>query len=97
MEAAGAQKPGERGGHAVIWQFDLLILVLLVVSAIVALHIRDLLSAALIFGVYSFLMCLLWAEMGAVDVAFTEAAVGAGVSTVFLVATIYNTKRRSSD
>jgi uncharacterized MnhB-related membrane protein len=81
----------------VIWQFDLLILVLLVVSAIVALHIRDLLSAALIFGVYSFLMCLLWAEMGAVDVAFTEAAVGAGVSTVFLVATIYNTKRRSSD
>jgi energy-converting hydrogenase B subunit D len=81
----------------VIWQFDLLILVLLVVSAIVALRIRDLLSASLLFGIYSFLMCLLWAEMGAVDVAFTEAAVGAGVSTVFLVATVYNTKRRSTD
>ena len=40
------------------------------------------------FGVYSFLMCLLWAEMGAVDVAFTEATVGAGISTVVLVATI---------
>lgn len=80
-----------------IWQFDLLILVLLVVSAIVALRIRDLLSASLLFGIYSFLMCLLWAEMGAVDVAFTEAAVGAGVSTVFLVATVYNTKRRSTD
>ena len=33
----------------------------------------------MIFGIYSFLICLLWAEMGAVDVAFTEAAVGAGV------------------
>jgi multicomponent Na+:H+ antiporter subunit B len=29
--------------------------------------------------------------MGAVDVAFTEAAVGAGVSTVFVVSTLYNT------
>ena len=35
-------------------------------------------------------MCLIW-TMGAVDVAFTEAAVGAGVSLVFIVATIYNT------
>lgn len=34
------------------------------------------------FGAYSFMMCLLWAIMGAVDVAFTEASVGAGVSTV---------------
>lgn len=80
-----------------IWQFDLIILVFLVATSIIALRVRDLLSATMILGVYSFLMCLLWAEMGAVDVAFTEAAVGAGVSTVFLVATIYNTTRRSSD
>ena len=46
-----------------IWQFDILILVLLVVSAIVALRIRDLLSAALLFGIYSFFMCLLWADL----------------------------------
>ncbi len=97
MEETVGRRWGEEGGHAVIWQFDILILVLLVVSAIVALRIRDLLSAALLFGIYSFFMCLLWAEMGAVDVAFTEAAVGAGVSTVFLIATVYNTKRRSSD
>jgi energy-converting hydrogenase B subunit D len=48
-------------------------------------------------GVYSFLMCLLWAEMGAVDVAFTEATVGAGISTVVMIATIFNLKRKSSD
>jgi len=35
--------------------------------------------------------------MGAVDVAFTEAAVGAGVSTVFLIAAIFRTTRRTQD
>ena len=80
-----------------IWEFDVIILILLVVSAVVALHVRDLIAASMIFGVYSFMMCLLWAEMGAVDVAFTEAAVGAGISTVLFVVTVYRTKRRSSD
>jgi uncharacterized MnhB-related membrane protein len=35
--------------------------------------------------------------MGAVDVAFTEASVGAGVSTVFFVAAIFRTSRRAKD
>ena len=80
-----------------IWQFDLIILAFLVLTAVVALQVKDLLSASMLFGIYSFLMCLLWAEMGAVDVAFTEAAVGAGASTVFLIVTVYNTARRASD
>ena len=80
-----------------IWQFDLIILVFLVVTAIISLQVKDLLAAAMIYGVYSFLMCLLWAGMAAVDVAFTEAAVGAGVSAVFLIATVLRTSRRSSD
>ena len=69
----------------------------LVVAAVISLRVKDLLTASVVFGIYSFLMCLLWAEMGAVDVAFTEAAVGAGVSAVFLIATVFNVKRRSSD
>jgi len=80
-----------------IWQFDLVILVLVVICAIAAIHVRDLLSAAIILGAYSFLMCLLWTEMAAVDVAFTEAAVGAGVSTVFFVAAVFRTTRRTKD
>ena len=76
-----------------IWQFDIPILTLIVMCAFSALWIRDMMSAAIAFGAYSFLMCLIWAGMGAVDVAFTEAAVGAGVSTVFFIATIYNTTR----
>ncbi len=80
-----------------VWQFDIIILVFLVVTALMALKVRDLLGASMIFGIYSFLICLLWAGMGAVDVAFTEAAVGAGVSAVFMIGTVYCTTRRSKD
>ena len=74
-----------------------LILTLLVVVAVLSLWVRDLVVSAMVFGIYSFLMCLLWAEMGAVDVAFTEATVGAGASTVVLIATVFNLKRKSKD
>jgi uncharacterized MnhB-related membrane protein len=80
-----------------IWQLDLAILTLVVVTAIGAISIRDLLGSAILFGAYSFMMCLLWSIMGAVDVAFTEASVGAGVSTVFFVAAVFRTTRRTKD
>lgn len=80
-----------------IWQFDIIILLFLVVTAVISLRVKDLLAASMIFGTYSFLICLLWAGMGAVDVAFAEATVGAGISAVILIATVYNTKRKSSD
>jgi len=80
-----------------ILTFDTVALILLVITAIMALKIRDLLGASVVLGIYGFLMCLLWADMGAVDVAFTEAAVGAGVSTVILIATVYQTTRHSKD
>jgi multicomponent Na+:H+ antiporter subunit B len=77
-----------------IWQIDLSVLSLVVLCAIATIMVKDLLSAAIIFGAYSFLMCLLWTEMGAVDVAFTEASVGAGVSTILFIAAAYQTTRR---
>jgi uncharacterized MnhB-related membrane protein len=80
-----------------IWQLDLVILTLVVVAAVGAITVKDLLGAAVLFGAYSFMMCLLWAIMGAVDVAFTEASVGAGVSTVFFVAAVFRTTRRTKD
>lgn len=79
------------------WQLDLIILALVVICALATITIKDLLGASVVFGVYSFLMCLLWAEMGAVDVAFTEATVGAGVSTILFIAAILRTSRRSKD
>jgi len=81
----------------VLWQFDVLILALVVACAIISLCLKDLVSSAIVFGAYSFLMCLMWTEMLAVDVAFTEAAVGAGVSTVLFLGTALHIKRRSRD
>ena len=80
-----------------IWELDLILLLLVIICAVAAITVKDLLSSAIIFGVYSFLMCLLWAEMGSVDVAFTEASVGAGVSTVFFIAAVFQTSRRTKD
>jgi energy-converting hydrogenase B subunit D len=80
-----------------IWQLDLAILTLVVITGIGAIMVRDLLGAAILFGAYSFMMCLLWSIMGAVDVSFTEASVGAGVSTVFFVAAVFRTTRRTKD
>lgn len=80
-----------------IWEFDLIIMTFLVITAVAALQVKDLMGAAILLGIYSFMMCLLWTLMGAVDVAFTEATVGAGVSTVFIIATIYHTSRKTSD
>ncbi len=78
-------------------QLDHIILSLVIILAIGAITVKDLLGAAILFGAYSFMMCLLWAIMGAVDVAFTEASVGAGVSTVFFVAAVFRTSRRTKD
>ncbi len=80
-----------------IWQLDIVLLLFVVICAIAAINIKDLLSAVIILGAYSFFMCLLWAEMGAVDVAFTEASVGAGVGTVLFIAAVNKTARRSKD
>ena len=80
-----------------IWQLEFIILLLVVFCGIGSLMVKDLLGAAILFGAYSFMMCLLWAIMGAVDVAFTEASVGAGVSTVFFVAAVFRTSRRTKD
>ena len=47
-----------------IWQLDISILTLIVICAFATIMVRDLISSAVIFGAYSFLMCLLWTEMG---------------------------------
>lgn len=79
-----------------MWLLNLMLLVFVGVTAVAALQTEDLLSSAAILGAFSFMMCIVYAVLGAVDVAFTEAAVGAGASTVFMIATILRTSRRTS-
>jgi multicomponent Na+:H+ antiporter subunit B len=70
---------------------------LLTMLAIVTVAIvgqRSLFGAVMLFSIYSFLMATLFIALDAPDVAMTEAAVGAGVSTVLLLATLHITKSR---
>jgi len=69
-------------------------LVLMVVSAVAALRVKDLLSAVTIFGAFSFFSAAFFVVQDALDVAFTEAAVGAVMTTVFFVCAIRRTTRR---
>lgn len=80
-----------------IWQLDIILLVLTTICAIGAISVKDLLASVILMGGFSLFMCLLWVEMGAVDVAFTEASVGAGITTVLFVIAVFKTKRESRD
>ena len=78
-----------------IWQLDLILLVFMVACAMGAVIVKDLLGSVILLAGFSFFMCLLWIEMGSVDVAFTEASVGAGITTVLFVVAVFRTERKS--
>ncbi len=66
---------------------------MLVVTAISIVRVRKLFGVVMLSGVFSLLSALLFVSFDAVDVAFTEAAVGAGISTVLMLGTIALTAR----
>jgi len=66
---------------------------LLVVTAIAVVRMRSLFAIVMLSGVFSLLSALLFVTLDAVDVAFTEAAVGAGISTVLMLGTLALTAR----
>jgi uncharacterized MnhB-related membrane protein len=76
-----------------IWILDLLLLLYLVVCAIEVMRTDDLLSAVIIFSSYSLVMAIVWQQLNAPDIAITEAAVGAGITTMLFVAAISKTSR----
>ena len=57
-------------------------------------RLRDLFAAAMLSSLFGLLAASLFMVMDAVDVAFTEAAVGAGISTILMLATLAITKRQ---
>ena len=63
-------------------------LVLLIICAICVNLTGNLLRAAIIFFSYSLLMCVMWILLESPDLAITEAAVGAGVSSMLFLLTI---------
>jgi len=61
---------------------------MLAVTALALLKLRNLFAVAMLAGIYSLLSAGLFVALDAVDVAFTEAAVGAGISTILVLGTL---------
>ena len=76
---------------------DILLLAFMAISAIAILRLRDLFAVAMMFGLFSLISAGLFTAMDAPDVAFTEAAVGAGISTILILATLAQTVRRAHE
>ncbi|HOI47011.1 MAG TPA: DUF4040 domain-containing protein [Bacilli bacterium] len=72
---------------------NVIIVIFLITCAIAVEKTKDLLSAVIIFASYSLLMSVLWLILKSPDVALTEAAVGAGVTSILFIAVISKTKR----
>jgi uncharacterized MnhB-related membrane protein len=68
--------------------FEILLLIFLVVCAIAVSFTKKIVSAVVIFMSYSIIMSVLWLLLESPDLALTEAAVGAGVTSVLFFLTL---------
>lgn len=74
---------------------NVFLLVLLFVTAIAIARLRDLFAIVMLGGLYSLISAVWYVVVDAVDVGFTEAAVGAGMSTAVLLGAMLLTARRA--
>ena len=75
---------------------EAILFVFLLATAVVIARLEDLFAAAMLTGMFSLLSAGMFTLMDAVDVAFTEAAVGAGISTVLILGTLALTERKEN-
>jgi multisubunit Na+/H+ antiporter MnhB subunit len=68
--------------------FDILLCLMIVAVALGAIIGRDLFAGVALFIVYGLLLAAAWVRLGAVDVALAEAAIGAGLTGVLLLAAV---------
>ncbi len=74
----------------------MILLTLMAIVTIGVIRLRNLFGVVVLSGIYSFLMASVLIVLDAVDVAMTEASVGAGISTVLMLSVLYLTKSRES-
>jgi energy-converting hydrogenase B subunit D len=72
---------------------NVIIVIFLIVCAIAVEKTKDLLGAVIIFSAFSLMMSVLWLILKTPDVALTEAAIGAGVTSILFFAVISKTER----
>lgn len=74
---------------------DYSLMAMLLAVGIAIVRLRNLFAAVMLMGVYSLISAAWFVSLDAVDVAFTEAAVGAGISTVLMLAAMLLTAREA--
>lgn len=79
------------------WELEITLFIFLIITSVVVVSVKNLIVATVTLSVFSFLSALIYVAMGAIDVGFTEAVVGAGISGVLFIVVIFNTTRRSED
>ena len=67
---------------------NIVLFAMMIATAIAIVRMNKLFAVVMLSGVFSLLSAMLFIVLDAVDVAFTEAAVGAGISTVLMLGTI---------
>ena len=67
---------------------NVILLAVIVICAVAVSLTRDLLSAVIVFMIQGLAMSVVWIMLQAPDLAITEAAVGTGISTVLMLATL---------
>ena len=72
---------------------NITLLAFLAITSVAILRMTNLFAIVMLYGIFSLLSAGLFVVMDAPDVAFTEAAVGAGISTVLMLATLALVKR----
>jgi len=68
--------------------FSIMMLISLMIFSISISLIKNLLGSIIVFTVYSLVMAILWQQLNAPDLAITEAAVGAGITTILFIFTL---------
>lgn len=76
---------------------DVTLLSLLVLTALAVVWLKDLFAVVMLTGIYGLLSASFFVAMDAVDVAFTEAAVGAGISPILMLTALTMTERGEQD
>lgn len=74
----------------------IVISIVMLLAALLAVHMKSLLGAVIAVGVVSLFVSILFLILGAPDVAMTEAAIGAGLSTVIFLFALSRTAGRDS-
>ena len=70
---------------------------ILIITALISLQVRNLIAAVVTLTAFSSILALIYLLLGAIDVALTEAVVGAGITGVLFIIAILRTSDRSTD